>query len=298
MSTTQLQRVMTRMLFDPALARAVYDDPAGALRGVDITEEERALLTRPDPRRWRADAERPHRALEGLLAHLPVTLALRATLGGEPAPLLEFFGSEAFHEAIMSRALLSGAFAGWLTTLSPLRESAWGAPLAALEVACAELRAAPLGAAARAPSSPRGVSPLTPTRLSPRARLLWLPEGCVERLEVARAALAPLAPLAALSPLPLAAEERAALCAPREALAGVGREGVLLERAGALGEVATVGVSALPPALAALLARAAEGGALGELLALVEGAGVSPEDAREVVAGLFEDGLITLASAP
>jgi len=315
MSTVALQRVMTRMLFDPTFARAVYADAAGALQGVDLSDAERALLTRPDPRRWRADAERPHRALEALLAHLPVTLALRATLGGEARGLLDFFASGAFHEAIMSRALLSDSFAAWVAAAPPLRDAAWGAPLAALEAACAALRAAPLPAAALAPAPPpplEALHPARPARLGARARLLWLPAGAVAHLEAARAALAGRGPLAALAPLDAHAlggeEALARLCAPRsarpplcavsvrgaaesaaEGAAEGAVEGVLIER-GPDG----VGVSALPPALAALLGRAAAGAALGQLLSAVEAAGVSAEGAREVVGGLAAEGLVAL----
>jgi hypothetical protein len=299
MSSALLQRVMTRMLFDPTFAHRVYTDPAEALRGHPISDTDLKHLTHPDPRRWRADTERPHRALEGLLTHLPATLALRATLGGEPAELLEFFKSQDFHTAIMSRTLLSSAFATWLTARPPLLNTPWGAPIATLEATCAELRATPLSGAERGGVPPEAAREATrthtthPTRLSRRARLLWLPEGTTQRFELIRAALSPLPPLAPLSPPPLPAEARALLSAPSapEGQAPA-REGALLERSGGVGEAPSVGVSVVPSALAALLDRAAAGAALRELISLVEGAGVSPEGALEVVAGLLEEGLV------
>ena len=42
MSYHQLQRVVVRMLYDPAFVAQIFADPATALRDEDLTDQERA----------------------------------------------------------------------------------------------------------------------------------------------------------------------------------------------------------------------------------------------------------------
>ncbi len=113
MTAKALQRVVVRMLYDPALVEAVYVDAATALVGVDVTDVERAWLVAPDRRRWRADPLRRARGLQALLEEYPVSGAVTVRREGVVA-LDAFFSTPAFHRCIQDRRSLALAFGEWL----------------------------------------------------------------------------------------------------------------------------------------------------------------------------------------
>ena len=108
-----LQRVVVRMLYDPAFVDSVYADAESALVGVSLTGEERTWLVAPDRRRWRADPLRRTRGLGALLEEYPVAGALLARRDGVAA-LDAFFSTPSFHRCIQERGSLGLTFGRWL----------------------------------------------------------------------------------------------------------------------------------------------------------------------------------------
>ena len=137
MSATELQRVVVRMLHDPALVAAVYADADAALAGVPLSATERAWLVAPDRRRWGADPHRRARQLHALLDEYPASGAL-AGRGVGVARLDAFFSSSAFHGCIQARGSLALAFGAYLADLG-----VDVAAVARIEWAVARVRRAP-----------------------------------------------------------------------------------------------------------------------------------------------------------
>lgn len=138
MSARALQRVVVRMLYDPAFADGVYADPAAALAGEPLTAAERAWLVAADRRRWAADPLRRYRGLQGLLEEFPASGALVVRHNGGVPALDAFFSSPAFHRCVMDRGSLAGAFGAWMA-----RFGGEVAAVARLEAAVAHVRRAP-----------------------------------------------------------------------------------------------------------------------------------------------------------
>ncbi|HVO30136.1 MAG TPA: hypothetical protein VMV18_05355, partial [bacterium] len=113
MSTTALQRVMVRMLYDPAFRERVYASDA-PLAGLDLPARAHAWLVRPDRRAWATDSHRRARTLTALLGELPLASAVAASTRGAASALDEFFSSEIFHRGIQEGLSLAGMFAAWL----------------------------------------------------------------------------------------------------------------------------------------------------------------------------------------
>lgn len=113
MSYATLQRVVVRMLYDPALVAAVYRGDRDALGSLDLTAPERRWLVAQDPRAYATDPHRRGRTLTALLEELPVASALVVRAAG-PTALDAFFGAARFHDAIQRRGSLAAAYAGWL----------------------------------------------------------------------------------------------------------------------------------------------------------------------------------------
>ena len=63
MSYHQLQRVVVRMLYDPALVAQIFADAATALRDEDLTDQERRWLVEADRRAYAVDPLRRTRTL-------------------------------------------------------------------------------------------------------------------------------------------------------------------------------------------------------------------------------------------
>ena len=139
MSHVALQRVMVRMLFDASFAGRVLSDPA-ALDAEDLSEEERTWLRKPDGRAWRVDAGRPDRSLGVLLQEYPASVALAHQAGGAE-PLRAFFASERFHRVVRERGSMAIAFGDHLVDLAGSADApACVGALARLEQAAARLR--------------------------------------------------------------------------------------------------------------------------------------------------------------
>ena len=113
MSHLATQRVIVRMLFDPAFAQAVYQDAEKTLEREDLTREEMSWLTQPDPRAYRVDPFRQSRSLHALLEEFPCSGAL-ISMEAEISSLLPFFSSPLFHGCIQNRGSLATTFGDYL----------------------------------------------------------------------------------------------------------------------------------------------------------------------------------------
>ena len=164
MSARALQRLVVRLLHDPALVEAIY----GGAAIPEITEEERALLLALDRRAWGTDPHRRSRVLAALVEEFPASAALVGI--GE---LDAFFSSSAFHGAVQARQSQALAFGAWIALQA--------GPVALLETAIASAR--------RDPPRRR----LDPGFIvaAPGVRALVVTGGTLARLEAIRARLGP-----------------------------------------------------------------------------------------------------------
>jgi hypothetical protein len=170
MSSRELYKVIVRMLYDPALVGAVYDEPEQALAGVELTGRERAWLVQPDRRAYLTDRMRRARSLTGLMEEFPVASAfvLRRGREGSCAPetglLDSFFSHPIFHNCIQAGKSMVFAFAEFLTLPehAGIQADPRTAPLARLEAAIARLRRA---------RAPEGRFLSATGQLAPEARL-------------------------------------------------------------------------------------------------------------------------------
>jgi hypothetical protein len=106
------------MLFDAGFAARVLEDPAAHLPPGLLTPEEIEWLRRPDARAWKADPERPDRALSVLVQEYPASLALAAASGLTIDGARRFFSSEGFHQAIQGRGSMALTFGDYLLELA------------------------------------------------------------------------------------------------------------------------------------------------------------------------------------
>lgn len=111
MSGAGVQRAIVRMMFDPGFRDLVYADPAAALTGCEITDEERGWLVRPDRRAYATDGTRRARALCAIEEELPAAIAWAR---GEGRAMEDFFAAAELHGCIEERGVLTLAFAAWL----------------------------------------------------------------------------------------------------------------------------------------------------------------------------------------
>jgi hypothetical protein len=109
-----MQRVVVRLLFDPAFVDRVHRDPAGALAGLDLAPALVEQLLRNDRRLWQADRLRRTRSLKILLEEFKVSSTLALAECRRLAFLDAFFGSAHFHEAVQRRRYMALAFAAYL----------------------------------------------------------------------------------------------------------------------------------------------------------------------------------------
>lgn len=265
MSARALQRVVVRMLYDPALVEAVYADADAALAGAPLTAAERSWLTQADRRRWKADPMRRYRSLQGLLEEFPVSGALVVCRRGVPA-LDAFFSSPAFHDCIMARGSLALTFGRWLQ-----REGAC-APVARLETAIARVRRA-------------GAPPAEGARwqLAPWVDAFPAPEGLLEAWQ---------ARLARLRGHP-EGEVAAAIDAASISMPELGDEtaGVIVEGPG------DPSVGEAPPPLVSLLEALRSPADTERVHALLRQLGADPGEEAELLAGFVDDGLVVPARA-
>jgi len=109
-----MQRVVVRMLFDPAFAERVYKAPDDALAGLPTDAALTAQLLDNDPRLWNADRLRRSRALKILLEEYKVSATLALHACRRLAFLDAFFTSSWFHDAVQLRGYMALAFGGYL----------------------------------------------------------------------------------------------------------------------------------------------------------------------------------------
>lgn len=161
MSPASLQKMVVRMLFDPALVAQVYGgDPVD---GLDASG--RAMLTRPDRRAWGTDPYRRTRALTALLDEFPASAAQAGV-----SKLDAFFSSPSFHQLCEDRGSMALSFGQWIEDLA--------GPVARLERALAKIRRPQ-------PLHSTGVG------LAPTAAVIALPAGTLDQYQALRAQLGP-----------------------------------------------------------------------------------------------------------
>jgi hypothetical protein len=288
MAHLALQRVMVRMLYDPAFTDRVLADPAAELADTDLTDEERAWLLDPDPRAWRADPERVHRSLDVLVQQFPASAGLAARAAGDPRSLLRYFRSPEFHACMQEGGSMALAFGDWLVERAgtgTFRDSRVTA-LAGLERAVVALR--------------RSASPVPPPsgpgrryRLSPDKALHRAPAGTADLHEAVHRVLG-----GAEMPLTTAALSTA-IPYPADTLRGDGEEALLLELVrdeGPRGKF-LVGVAEITEGLAAVLRFADEPRTVAELEAEFVRLGADADEAPDLVTGFLEDGTLVPVEA-
>lgn len=270
MSAWALQRVVVRMLYDPALVEAVYADAAAALADVELTAAERGWLTAADRRRWRADPMRRSRGLTAVLEEFPTAGALAARRRGVAA-LDGFFSSAAFHRCVQAGGSLAPTFGAWLVEWGGAVEA-----LALIEGGIARVRRAPSVAVADA-VEPHAARWMT----APGAWGAMVPGGAVAGWQAMTARLAehPDGPLGAVVDFDFAV--------PALALRADAPEGVVAEQTDE-----GVGVAEAPASLARLLAALVTPRGWGEVVALLGALGAEPGEEAELVCALADDGLL------
>jgi len=281
-----LQRVMVRMLYDPVFTRAVLAGPEAALAGLDLSDEERDWLRRPDSRAWRVDPERPVRSLNILLQQYPAAGALAVRSTGSAEMLLRFFRSAAFHACVQDRGSMATAFGEYLVARTAAGEvpDPRVAEVARLERALVRLHR-------DAGFDPAPVSTGAAWRLSPDKALHTAAGGTADLHEAVHQALAgsrgDLARAVLESPAPL----------PGDALDGDRTEYLLLELARDDGPRVrfAAGVTEITEGLHAFLGFASVGREFDALAAGIERLGADPAEAPEVIRGLIEDGTLVAA---
>lgn len=288
MAYASVQRVIVRMLYDPAFRQTVYGAPHTALAGLELTPEERDALVRPDPRAFGTDPFRRSRTLHGLLEEYPVSAWLAGQALGDVRQLDRFFASPFFHDCIQGRGSLAQAFGEYLDRGSrsgEIREPrvAW---TAALEGAIALLRrrAAP---AADATADP--IEDGTLLVLSPRHAILTVAGGTGHLYQHVREYLAGAGEDLVAT---LLAPDATPPAAPFDALHVDDAEVLLLEQAPEPGGEITI--EAAHSGLAALLAMAAQGASARALWGEAVHHGATDTEAREIVAELVAGGLLVL----
>jgi hypothetical protein len=112
MSSVELQRVLVRMLYDPAFVDALHRDPDRSLLNCRLDAKERRWLVAADRRAFGVDPYRRGRSLLALVDEFPLASALLAQARGL-SQLDRFFSSEPFHRGMQvgqSLAAMYGAF--------------------------------------------------------------------------------------------------------------------------------------------------------------------------------------------
>lgn len=113
----RMQRVLVRMLFDPAFVKAVYEQTEASLGGLELPSELIEQLLGHDRRLWNADRLRRRRALKTLMEEFKVSTALILSQTQSLASLDAFFSSEGFHESVQRRQYMALAFADCLQAM-------------------------------------------------------------------------------------------------------------------------------------------------------------------------------------
>ena len=282
MSAPALQRVVVRMMYDAAFRQRVYANPERALRGLPLTSQERQWLIAPPEIAYGADAYRSSRALMGLLEEFPVAGALAARLPRGLHRLQQFFASPTFHQCVQARGSMAAAFGAYLG--SGAFRSRQTPPelglIARLETAIAQVRRAPpplSGAQA-------DITPQSLLSLAPWVALLTLHPGILERYT------------SLLADLQQHGGDliEAVLDTRRRLPSGPALQG----KATAFALVSHVpnsdgpSIESVSDDLGKLLSAAKTPRAAAALQRLLEAMDCNPEEAREVIAGLVDDGIL------
>ena len=119
MSSIALQRIVVRMLYDPALVAAVQIDATRALADCGLSEREREWFRVADRRAFALDPYRRSRSLHALLEEYPVASALLIRARGEVALLDAFFGSRIFHTGMRDGRSLASLYGDYLHAQAP-----------------------------------------------------------------------------------------------------------------------------------------------------------------------------------
>lgn len=164
MSPVGLQRVVVRMLYDPAFAAQIYSDAPM----LELSAADRAMLRAAPPAAFRTDPLRRARALTALLDEYAASAALAGL-----ASLDAFFSSPSFHRAIQGRLSLALAFGAWV-------EHAAG-PVARLERAIAATRR----------QQPPRPGPALRWATAPHLHPLTVPGNTLAAYQILRARLGP-----------------------------------------------------------------------------------------------------------
>lgn len=273
MSTTALQRVYVRMLFDPAFVARVHANPSAALEGAGLNERERGWLLACDRRLFTADPLRRRRTLKGLLEEYRASSALAVAAGRRLAVLDAFFSSECFHDSVQRRGSMALAYGDYLAGLGLDPRVA---PVSRIERAIA--------AARRGPVSARKVAAFDPVaayRVAPHVALARVPSDALAAMQAVEQVLFEIS----LAPVCALAEDGPDLAAIPTI------EGALVTLLAVRGEGDHVSLEELPHGLAALLAVAAEGVDGRTLLEKAEALRAS----RETLQGLLDDRLLVAA---
>lgn len=279
---TRLERLVMRMLFDPELVDEVYQRPKRLLQSGELTQEGLEWIQQVDPRRWRADPSRSHRALEGIVLHIPLSIALTSLGGVSPQRYLEFFKSVQLHQTIQDRGLLSVAFSEWLLQETPCPWPELRVTLNALERSIAQLKSEEL----TSPSS-RAQREARALALPPLVRLIKASQGALDLSTELSARLKTHGPHASLSNEALSSSSL--LLDEQEQSASRRSVTLLVQR-----DESQVSVSELPPALAELLWSASQHAPLTEALSLLQSYELNSQEARELLSELVEEGLLLL----
>ena len=251
MSSQALQRVLVRMLYDPAFADRIYAEPKQALAGLSLSSAEKGWLLRPDRRAFSTDPYRRGRGLQGVLEEYPSTCALAVAAGIGWDELDAFFTSELFHDGIQRGRSLALTFGGHLFELAGTHadREPWLEPLARLERGLARVR--------RRISHTRGRDDVW--ALAPHVETLQTPRGTLATHQMVSGRLGDPAEITFERLLDPSALQGLQLPKPSE-----GREHLLLS----LGDDDIVRIEALSPELFAIL-ETARGGVTHEELAAV-----------------------------
>ena len=108
-----LQRLVVRLLYDPALVDSLHSDPGRVLGPLSLPEGTEQWLLSVDRRAWGIDSLRRSRTLFTLLEEFPASTTLGFQQPDAATRLDRFFSSHRFHHAIQNRASLAPTFGDW-----------------------------------------------------------------------------------------------------------------------------------------------------------------------------------------
>lgn len=283
MSAIALQRMVVRMMYDPAFRKQVYANPERALRGVPLTPQERQWLVTPAPGAYGADAYRSDRALTGLLEEFPVASALAVRLPRGIQRLRQFFSTSNFHQCVQARGSMAAAFGTYLGSeaFRSRRTPPEISHIARVEMGIAQVRRSspPLS------SATESVTAETWLGLAPWIAVLTVHPDTLDRYSTLLAFLRQHG--GSLVEAVLDTQRR---LPPGSTFRGKATAFVLVSHIpGSDGP----SLESLSDDLGNLLAAAKTPRLVGELCALAEDMGCEPEEAQEVIAGLVDDRILS-----